>query len=468
MPVKTEKDLSDNARSLWLKALSAVELRNHGYAISLLQAVLKEAPEFLEGRRMLRRAEVSSTKGKKSFLSGLSGASMKGGSLVKKDPRAAMDLAEKTLETDPYSPSGNRLLKDAAIAAGLPEIAEFAIETLVESNPQDVKVLHELGALYYEQGKSDKAVEVYTRITDINPADMVAVKRGKDAAAQASMKEGGWEQVASSKGELDYRSLIKDKDLAVSLEQQSRVVKSEEMIDQQIAELYARAEQEPQNIDVGRKIAGLFEQKGELESAIWWYNQASELAKNTDPVLVRKVSDLNMKLLDSKISEFEQWLADYGDSPDAETVRQQLSDLQKQKAESLISEARKRVERNPTDLQFRFELGEKLLEAGQHTDAIPELQKARQNPNVRLKAMNLLGQCYVGKNMLDLAKSTFAGAASEILIMDETKKDILYKLGLVHESLGDKQQYLDCMKQIYEVDYGYRDVAARVEASYGG
>ncbi len=468
MAVKTEKNLSDNARSLWLKALSAVELRNHGYAVSLLQAVLKETPEFLEGRKMLRRAEVATaSKGKKSFLSGLSGASMKGGSLVKKDPIAAMEMAEKTLETDPYSVAGNHLLRDAAMAAGFPEIAEFALETLAEGNPQDVKLLHELGAFFYEQGNSDKAVEVYNRITAINPADLIAIKRGKDASAQASMKEGGWQEVAASEGKLDYRSLMKDKEQAESLEQQGRVVKSEEMIDQQITELYARAEKEPQNIDVARKIAQLFEQKGEIENSIWWYTQASELAKNTDPVLVRKVSDLNLKLVDNKIAEFEQWLADYGDSPDAPQVREQLDELKKQKAESLIVEARKRVERNPTDLQFRFELGERLLTAGNFADAIPELQKARQNPAVRLKAMNLLGQCYVGKNMLDLAKSTFTSAASEILVMDETKKDILYKLALVHESLGEKEAYLNSLKQIYEVDYGYRDVSQRVESSYG-
>ena len=467
MAVKTEKDLSENARSLWLKALSAVELRNHGYAVSLLQAVLKETPGFLEGRKLLRRAEIASTKGKKSFLSGLSTASMKGASLVKKDPVAALEAAEKMLESDPYSSPGNHLLRDAAIAAGFPEIAQFALETLVEGNPQDTKILHELGAFFYEHGMSNEAVDVYTRISEINPADLIAIKRGKDASAQASMKEGGWQEVAASEGKLDYRSLMKDKEMAESLEQQSRVVKSDEMIDQQINELYARAEKEPQNVDVARKIAQLFEQKNEIESAIWWYNHASELAKNTDPVLIRKASDLNLKILDNRIGEFEKWLADYSDSPDAAQVREQLEELRKQKADSLIGEARKRVERNPTDLMFRFELGERLLASGNFADAIPELQKARQNPAVRLKAMNLLGQCYVGKNMLDLAKSTFSSAAGEILIMDETKKDILYQLALVHEGLGEKEPYLNALKQIYEVDYGYRDVAKRVEESYG-
>ena len=70
MAVKTEKELSETQRSLWLKAVSAIELHNFGYAISLLQEILKQEPEFLTGRQLLRRAEVTKTKSaKKSFFS---------------------------------------------------------------------------------------------------------------------------------------------------------------------------------------------------------------------------------------------------------------------------------------------------------------------------------------------------------------------------------------------------------------
>jgi tetratricopeptide (TPR) repeat protein len=125
------------------------------------------------------------------------------------------------------------------------------------------------------------------------------------------------------------------------------------------------------------------------------------------------------------------------------------------------------VERNPTDLQLRFELGEQLVRAKQYTEAIQELQRAKQNPNARLKAMNLLGQCYTEKGMLDLAVKQFQECASEIIAMDATKKEVLYSLGLVFEKMGKKDDALKCMKDIYEVDYGYRDVAQRVEQSYG-
>jgi tetratricopeptide (TPR) repeat protein len=467
MAVKTEQDLPADARALWLKALAAYELRNYGYAISLLQAVLKQVPEFLGGRKLLRQAEVAANKGKKSFLSGLSTASLKGASMVKKDPVAAMELAEKSLETEPHSVQANSLLKEAALAAGFPEIAAFALETIVAANPKDTKALHELAQHYSEHGQVDRAVEVYTRITEINPADLIALKRGKDASARASMASGGWEEVASSQGELDYRSLIKDKDLAVSLEQQSRVVKSDEMIDQQIVELYARAEEQPESVDIARRIGGLFEQKQELESAIWWYDRANELTKGSDPTLVRKLSDLRLKVIEQQIVEREQYLEAAPDDENAPRYQEELEALRKDKAEMRVADARRRVERNPTDLQFRFELGEELMQAGQFKEAIPELQKARNSPSVRIRAMVLLSECYEGRGMQDFAQKTLEDVVSELQVMDATKKDALYKLGLIYEKSGNGEKAMDCWKQIYEVDYGYLDVAERVESAYG-
>ncbi|HAK06774.1 MAG TPA: hypothetical protein DCO65_05845, partial [Spartobacteria bacterium] len=116
--------------------------------------------------------------------------------------------------------------------------------------------------------------------------------------------------------------------------------------------------------------------------------------------------------------------------------------------------------------QLRFELGELLVSAGQFREALPELQRARQNPNARLKAMNLLGRSYSELGMLDLAAKQLEDAAKEILSMDAMKKEIVYNLGLVYARMGEREKSLNCMKQIYEADYGYKDVAARVESSY--
>ena len=480
-----ENELSDQQRALVQKARHANEIRNHGYAIQLMQSVLKQVPGFLDGRKLLRAAALAAADGKKTGFS-LAGTTlgMTAGSTLKKDPFAAMELAEKTLGTDPKSAQGNQLLWEAANKAGLPETAAFALETLVGANPKDTKLLHQLGTHYISMGENDKAVAVYNRIVQINPADLEANKKAKDASASATMKSGRWEEVAQSTGSMSFRDLIHKKDEAIALENKSRIVRTGEQIYQQISELYPQFEENQDNVDVARRIATLYEQwfegavasnspdeetEGYLDQAIAYYQHTDGLLTGGDPNIARKCSDLNFRKMERRMKVLEDWLAQ-ADPADPETrpYADELSDLRRQRASSSLEVAKKRVADNPTDLMLRYELGETLIKAGQFTEAIQELQRAKQNPNVRLRAMNLLGQCYVEKNMLDLAVKQFKDAAGETTGMDATKKDILYRLGIVLEKMGKRDEYVECMKQIYEVDYGYLDVAKRVESSYGG
>ena len=464
MAVKTEKELSEDQRAHWLKAVAAIELRNFGYAISLFQGILKQEPQFLTGRQLLRRTEVTRLKAAKKKFFNVSTASMavmKAQREMKKDAKRAVELIEKILEDEPYNKQANLALKEAAVAAGWLETGVFALQTLLEENARDTKLLHELARLYHELGESEREVEIYNRISAIDPADAAAMRLGKDASARDSMKSGGWAAAAS------YRDLIKDKEAAVSLEQQSRMQLTEESLSQQIAEVYALHQAEPQNIDTARRLGALSEQKDDLDAAIAWYRYASDLTQGSDPGLIRKISDLGVKVTEREIAALEESIANNaGDTMVLAEKNSALAAAKKRRAEMLIEEARKRVERNPTDLQFRFELGEHLMNAGHFREGLPELQRARQNPNARLKAMNALGRCYRELGMFDLAARQLEEAAREIATMDATKKEIVYNLGLVYERMGNREKSLACMKQIYEADYGYKDVATRVESSY--
>jgi tetratricopeptide (TPR) repeat protein len=464
MAAKTEKELSETQRSFWLKAVSAIELRNFGYAISLLQEILTQEPEFLTGRQLLRRTEVTKSKSTKKSFFNISTAPitvMKAQREIKRDPKRAVEMLEKVLEKEPYNRQANLVLKEAALAAGWPEIGVFALRTLLEENPRDVKVLHELGRVYRQLGDHDQEVEIYNQITAINPLDAEALRMGKDASAHGSMKRGGWTQAES------YRDLIKDKEVAISLEQQSRMRLTGESLDQQIAETYARHKEEPTNVDFARRLGALNEQREDLEAAIGWYQYAADLTKGADTGLVRRVSDLKVKFLEREIAAHEEFLSTHSVAGELSEKKAELLKAAKAKrAEVLIDDARERVARNPTDLQLRFELGENLFNAGQFREAVPELQRARQNPHARLKAMNLLGCCYSKLEMLDLAVKQLEEASKEILSMDAMKKEMVYNLGLVYERMGEQEKSVACMKQIYEVDYGYRDVARRVESSY--
>ncbi|MBV9618841.1 MAG: tetratricopeptide repeat protein, partial [Verrucomicrobia bacterium] len=396
MPVKTEKELNGGQRALWLKALAAMELHNFGYAISLLQEILRQEPEFLTGRQLVRRAEVAKKKtGKKRFfnISMAPIAVMKAQRQVKKAPQRAMEMIERVLEDEPYNRQANLVLKEAAVAAGWPEIGVFAMRTLLQENPRDVKLLHELGQLHHSMGHSEQEVEVYNRIIEIDPSDATALRLGKDASARASMSAGGWTQAES------YRDVINDKDVAISL-------------DQQIAAIEAQQKAQPKNVDLARQLGGLCEQKDDIASAIRWYQTAVDLTGAGDAGLVRKVSDLNMRADEREIAAHEEYLATHKEKDEVHAKKtEQLVAAKKRRAEVLIEEVGSRIARNPTDLHLRFELGEHLVDAQRFREAIPELQRARQNPNARLKAMNLLGICYHQQGMLDLATKQFEEAA---------------------------------------------------------
>ncbi|PYK30844.1 MAG: hypothetical protein DME58_08580 [Verrucomicrobia bacterium] len=465
MAVKTEKELGESLRALWLKVVAAIELRNFGYAVSLLQEILKQEPEFLTGRELLRRAEVTKSKSAKKSFFNISTAPigvMKAQREIKKDPKRAIEMLEEVLEGEPYNRQANLLLKEAAVAAGWSEIGVFALKTLLEENPRDAKVLNELGRLYHDLGDHESEVEIYNQLTAINPFDAQSLRLGKDASARASMKRGGWTQAES------YRDLIKDKGEAISLEQQSRIRLTGEALDRQIAETYARHQAEPENLDFARRLGALSEQKEDLESAIRWYQYSADLAKGADTGLLRKISDLKIKCLEREIAAHEEFLSTYSARDEGYAEKsEQLRAAKVSRAEILIADAQERVARNPTDLQLRFELGDNLFNAGRFREAVPELQRARQNPHARLKAMNVLGCCYGKLGMLDLAMKQLEEASRELVSMDEMKKEIVYNLALIYERMSDVEKALACMKQIYEVDYGYRDVAQRVESSYG-
>jgi tetratricopeptide (TPR) repeat protein len=401
MAAKTERDLGEQLRALWLKAVAAIELRNFGYAISLLQGILKQEPEFLTGRQLLRRAEVTKHKAGRRARFSISTSAisiMKAQREVKNHPGRAVEMIEKVLEDEPYNRQANLVLKQAAVAAGWPEIGVFALQTLLEEKVGDTTILHELGRLYHELGESEKEVEVYSKINEIDPTDAEAVRLGKDASAHASITSGGWTRAES------YRDLIKDRETAFSREQQSQPVSTGESLKQQI---------------------------------------------------------------EREIAELETFLAGRDPKDELHAVRSEaLVNAKRRRAEVLLDDARQRSERNPGDLQLRFELGEHLYCAGRFREALPELQRARQNPNARLKSMNLLGLCYRELGMLDLAAQQLEEAAQEIGSMNAMKTEIVYNLGLVYELMGEGGKSIAAMKQIYQIDYGYRDVAVRVEGSY--
>ncbi|MCW1886454.1 tetratricopeptide repeat protein [Luteolibacter flavescens] len=459
----TEADLAPNVKALYLKARSAVQTQNYGYAIKLLQSVLKDAPTFLDGRKALRNCASLHTGGPKKsskvfgFKTGGVGT-MKIAGQVKKDPVAALVMIEDELEKDPYNLDVNDQLFEAFSAMGLPDHAAFALETIRKGHPEELKPMHKLAEFYIHREDPAKAAEVYRDILKHHPTDSVAIKGEKDCTARASMQKGGWSENAN------MADLQRNKGEAAELDAAGRSGLTRDQLEDRRDRLILKYNEDPNQLPVVKDLAGIFEQLEDWANSHTFYSWGYSLS-NGDVALQTKSGQMKDKMEEQQLKDLEARAASNPDDPEVQAM---LAERKVLRIAEALEEAKKRVDVNPTDPTLRYQLGQAYYDAGDYSNAIPHLQQAKRNPHIQSKVLLLLGRTFKAKGMLDMSLRQLTDALGDLIAMDNVKKEILFEKGLVHEEMGDKPGALEAFKQIYEVDYGYRDVAHRVESSYGG
>jgi tetratricopeptide (TPR) repeat protein len=452
-----EAELEPRYQALWKKVLISAERKNWEYVIDQLMPIVTANVGFIDGRKLLRSAEseASGGSGGKKFSFGLGGFKPSS----KKEPAEQIaDMEENVFRKDPFNLNANEQLYEIAMKMHFPELAAFALETIRAGHPENTKHMHKLAQHYMTHEEPELASEVYRLIVKVNPRDMEAMKGEKDSAARTSILRQGW-------GSDNFRNAMKDGGEAAKLEMLSRQGMTQEQMEQFLAETIEQYNADQTNIMIVKRMSDLYEKLGQIENALMFYDYALTLNPG-DVALQRKVEIIRDKVQDQQIEDFERDIESNPDAPDIEEKRTQVAEIRRQRSSVVINEAKGRVDRNPTDKTLRYELGQAYFNAGMFTEAIPELQQAKSNPNMRIKAILLLGRCFERKNMNDLAKTSLLEASKELLIMDAIKKEVLYELANVLEKMGDKPGSLDALKEIYNADYGYKDVAKRVESSY--
>jgi tetratricopeptide (TPR) repeat protein len=462
MPEKSLAEIPRPLRELYERGTAAYQRQNWDYAIAILNQVLLKEPAFYECREVLRASQVKKAGAGAGFLKRFLGTASnsplmaKGQILLRSNPLEALPLAEQILNGDPNSVSAHKLLAEAALEADLPRTAVLSLEIAHKQAPADKEIALRLGEALVRAGQVVKAENVYRELERAYPHDQGIAQALKNVVAKRTMVEGGYD--ALSAGEGSYRDILKNKAEAVSLEQAKREVKSEDVADRLIRENEARLAKDPQDRNLLRATADLYIQKRNYDRALEYYRRMIEAEGGSNPEVERLIAETTARKFDETLARLDPAAANYAEEKDR---------MEKEKFSYQIDEARRRVERYPTDLQLRLDLGRLYFQAGRMNEAMQEFQRAQANPHIRLIALNFLGQCFARRGMNDLAVRTFQNAIKEKSTFDEEKKELVYRLGSVLEAMGKKDEAIEQFKLIYEVDIGYRDVAAKVDSFYG-
>jgi tetratricopeptide (TPR) repeat protein len=464
MAEKSLNDLPRDLRVLFTKGNDAMQRENFDYAIDLYNQVLAKEPAVYECRKALRNAQMRKAGNGGGFLKKMWGDAksqplvVKGQVALRSSPAEALQIAEHILNNEPNNSGAHRLVVEAAEALDLPRTAVMSLDILVRNSPKDKDVAVKFANKLVDTGEATRAEKILVDLCRLYPADGELNSALKDLSARKTLSQGGYEKAGEGGG--SYRDMLKNKEEAVSLEQQNRQVKTEDTAERLIKEYEARLQNEPNNLKLLRDLGELYTSKKQFDKALEYYARikASDVGGG-DSALDRNIADTTIKKFDHQISQLDPNAVDYAEKSAA---------LQAEKRTYQLAECQKRAERFPTDLQIRFEYGQLLFQAGKISEAIQEFQKAKNNPNRKVQVGSYLGQCFSRRGMNDLAARTLQEAIKEKQVFDEEKKELVYVLGTVLEKMGKAEEAIEQFKLIYEIDIGYKDVAARVDKYYEG
>jgi tetratricopeptide (TPR) repeat protein len=432
------------------KAEEALRRRNYDFAIELYQQLLEIDPDQGDARSGLRRALKKRHEQKQGskWLRAIGGAMpLATARTLRKAGRhdACAKQLENYLAGNPLDEEANLLLGMALEDAGHFKSARAVYEFLAEIAPKNAAGLKRAGAMMARTGDPARALEYYERALQADPRDQEALKARKDLAAETALSRSKHDTVGHS------REQIKDKEQARTLERSRRAFLSEEDLQAERERLEARFAENSSDPDAILALADIVEKQKEYETAADLVERALSYRKGAFELIAR-AGDLRAKVLKKAIATADK----AGES-------ERAAELEAELAKAEVADYRRRVEVHPADHALRVQLGKRLVRAGELDAAMVELQRAIADPRLAREARFLMAQCFHRKGFNDLARREYERALEGVQELDERSKEILYNLGGIAESEGRTAEARGFYARVYEVDIGFRDVAAKME-----
>lgn len=465
--VKKLTELTGRVKTLYEYAQKAVQQKNYDYAIELYRMLLLQEPGCEEARLLLRSSQIEKAKlGVGAFskaVNNMVGAILvntKGGMLVgQKKWAEALDLVEMHLANDPYNPMFLDFYAKTAVKMGLMKSAGEALELSLKAQPKNEVLVQQVIQHYQKMNENIKVLKYMQMLAALKPGSMELQNQLKQAAAAATMQRGNWETAGS------YRDIMKDKKETSEMEKLEKMgsAHDEQSLNDLIDYVVKQIETTPSASNY-KRLADLYKQGHHYDKAIEAYAKSTEKLGSNDPSVDDSVTECYMGQYDDEVAQCKK--SAQIDPERTQEMEVAIAAIEVRRKQTLFERYKERCERYPSNANYRFALGELYFAENKYDEALGEFQVSARNPQLRLKATIFLGRCMAAKGLYAFAIEQFEKAKVEYLIMDATKKELLYSLALAYEKCNKKKEALDTLKEIFSVDIGYRDVSQRIETYY--
>ena len=367
----------------------------------------------------------------------------------------------RIVDMDPKDADSHKTLADLYKDQGDISKAAKEYEKLRSLFPDNLDILKALATLHHEQDAPDKAIEAYKKVTELAP---------DDPDAHESLGRLYEHTRYFDKAIEEYEEVVKLAPERIKLEESLGNLYSRGGKTAKAIEKFEKVTEQEKTNTALRKILGdlyisenLLDKAGEVFQEVLKITPSDESAK----VRLKEISamelDKKVEEIDTEIKEYEKLVSSQQDNAEA---REKLKKAKLERLDLHILALEDRVEANPDNPRFHYELGIAYKEKGQIDTALKELQLAVNDEEKSVASIHMIGLCFEEKNMLDIAARQLEKAADKVADTGDMWKQILYDLGRLYEKMGEHQKALSKYKQIYETDISYRDVSKKIEEAY--
>lgn len=459
-PGSAAGEIRQRAQKLYVHAMEAAKKQQYDYAIRLLREACKLCPDVLIFRRALRATERQKYGGtrrgsKFAAITTLRARARLKAALARSNLLAALEACEDILEANPWDVTALVTEADILDQLGYTESAVWVAETAVGANQNDPQANRKLAELYEKVGEYSRAISLWERVKQLCPEDKEAASRVKNLAAAETIQRGGYDHA-----EHVQDVLVQQPEEASEGEVPAAGTKGED----RLAELRRRIEADPTDVEACLELSRRLRELRRWDEAARLVERSLH-ATGGHPDLQTELADIEIDRLRYDLAVAQSQLASDPDNP---ARREKVAELERRLNDYELREYRRRSERFPTDRRLKCEYAKRLARAGLYDEAISILQQIRQDPRVRLEALMWLGHCFFAKKLHRLAERSYREALD--LLRDsggrdeEALKEVHYLLGRTYEEMGNREEAQKHFEEVAALDYGYRDVARRLES----
>ena len=354
-------------------------------------------------------------------------------------PEHAVELLKK----DPWDSVALTALATLAENLNYDETERRCLKAALESNPKDPEINRQCALAAAKRGLYDQAIACWHRVEKARPDAEEPPKEIQKLTLMKSAAHSSFEDVLSTRPSGNSGSMPAYQAAASS---------ADEKLKRQIAA-------NPEELEPYLALADLYNQEERFREAEATLTKAVEVSGGRQDIKER-LEDARLTNLQSRIRAAEKQAKTSGTEEDLQEhkrLRRKLKVLE-------LEIYKARVERYPTNLGFKHELGLRYQAVGDYKEAIKQFQLARNDPRRRGMCLLALGQCFQQIKQGRLAMDHYDQAVAEIPDREtDNKKLALYHAGWLALRLKDRAAARRHLTALANLDFGYKDVAALLD-----